>query len=128
MPNPPHGNGRRRWDDAPPGYGSRDGDRPAIQHTGYRRDEPVRPPRGGHRGKGPQGYQRSDERIRELVCEALTDDDHVDATHVEVTVRDGEVTLAGIVDDRPMKRRAEEVTDRVPGVRDVHNQIRLGHG
>jgi osmotically-inducible protein OsmY len=98
-----------------------------IQHTGYRRDEPVRPARGGHRGKGPQGYVRSDERIRELVCEALTEDDLVDATHVDVAVRTGEVTLSGVVGDRAMKRRAEDVVDRVPGVRDVHNQLRLGH-
>ena len=32
-----------------------------------------------HRGKGPKGYTRSDERIREHVCEVLSDDHHVDA-------------------------------------------------
>lgn len=81
--------------------------------------------RGPHRGKGPQGFVRSDERVRELVCEALTDDDEVDATHMEVTVKNGEVVLAGTVEDREMKRRAEDCVERVPGVRDVHNQLRL---
>ena len=78
-----------------------------------------------HRGKGPSGYARSDERIRELVCEALTDDHYVDATHIEITVRDGEVTLSGIVDDRQQKRMAEDCAAQVWGVRDVQNQIRV---
>lgn len=86
------------------------------------------PRRGPHRGKGPQGFQRSDERIRESVCEALTDHDDVDASHVEVNVKNGEVTLTGVVDDRHMKRLAEDCVERVPGVRDVHNQLHLREG
>jgi hypothetical protein len=81
--------------------------------------------RGPHRGKGPQGFVRSDERVRELVCEALTDDDEVDATHIEVSVKNGEVMLAGTVDDREQKRLAEDCVERVRGVRDVHNQLRI---
>lgn len=80
---------------------------------------------GGHRGKGPQGYTRSDERIRETVCEVLSDDDHIDASHIEVTVQDGEVILTGTVEDRQQKRLAEEVVDRLPGVKDVQNQLRV---
>ena len=48
----------------------------------------------GHRGKGPSGYQRSDERIREIVCEVLTDDDRIDATHLEVTVKNGDFAIS----------------------------------
>ena len=81
--------------------------------------------RGGHRGKGPVGYTRSDERIREAACEALTDDDQVDATDMEIVVHDGEVTLSGIADDRHAKRLAEDCVWRVTGVRDVQNQLRL---
>lgn len=80
---------------------------------------------GGHRGKGPQNWQRSDERIREAVNEALTDHDHVDATHIEVTVSDGEVTLGGMVEDRAMKRIAEDCVEQILGVREVQNHIRL---
>jgi len=100
------------------------------QHTGYGnpggQGQIVHPhPRYGHRGKGPQGYIRSDERIRELVCEALTDDDQIDATLIEVAVKNSEVILSGTVDDRQTKRAAEDVAERIRGVRDVHNQIRV---
>jgi hypothetical protein len=84
--------------------------------------------RGPHRGKGPQGFQRSDERIREAVCEALTDHDDIDATNVEVSVKNGEVALTGTVEDRTMKRLAEDCVERVPGVRDVHNQLHIRDG
>lgn len=82
--------------------------------------------RGPHSGKGPVGFQRSDDRIRELVCEALTDDGEVDASHIEVTVKGGEVTLTGAIEDRRMKRLAEDCVEAVPGVKDVHNQLRIG--
>jgi osmotically-inducible protein OsmY len=80
---------------------------------------------GGHRGKGPSGYTRSDDRIREHVCEALLDDDHVDATNIDVSVKNGEVTLSGTVDDRQQKRRAEDCIERLSGVKDVVNQLRI---
>ena len=80
---------------------------------------------GPHRGKGPLGYQRSDERIRELVCESLTDDDQIDASQIEVSVKNGEVTLSGVVDDRRTKREAEDCACSVSGVRDVQNQLRV---
>ena len=80
---------------------------------------------GNHRGKGPATFTRSDERIRDLVCEALTDDDRVDATHVEVHVKGGDVTLTGTVEDRPQKRAAEDCAESVSGVKDVQNQLRV---
>jgi hypothetical protein len=81
---------------------------------------------GPHRGKGPINYQRSDERIREDVCEALTDNEYVDASRIEVNVADGEVNLTGRVSDRRTKRLAEDCAERVSGVRDVHNHLRIG--
>jgi len=80
---------------------------------------------GPHRGKGPSGYQRSDERIRELVCESLADDDQLDATHIEVAVSHGEVTLSGTVEDRRAKRDAEDCVWSVSGVHDVQNMLRV---
>lgn len=80
---------------------------------------------GPHRGKGPAGYQRSDERIREMVCESLTEDDQIDASHIEVAVSGGEVTLSGTVDDRRAKREAEDCAFSITGVRDVQNQLRV---
>ena len=86
--------------------------------------EPV----GAHRGKGPKNYRRSDERIREDVCDRLTDDDQVDASEIDVKVEDCEVTLTGSLPSRHMKRRAEDLAERVTGVRDVHNQLRVTRG
>ncbi len=90
----------------------------------YGRGAPME--RGPHRGKGPMNYQRSDERIRELVCEALTEDHNVDASNIEVTVKNGEVTLTGTVENRMQKRMAEDVVEQCSGVYDVHNQLRVG--
>lgn len=81
---------------------------------------------GSFAGRGPKNYQRSDERIREDVIERLTDDDRVDASDVDVTVRDGEVTLGGQVHDRRMRRAAEECIEDLSGVRDIRNELRLG--
>jgi hypothetical protein len=80
---------------------------------------------GPHRGRGPVGYQRSDERLREMICEQLTDDDELDASQIEVVVKSGEVTLSGTVDDRRAKRHAEDCVCSVSGVRDVQNQLRV---
>jgi hypothetical protein len=82
----------------------------------------------GHVGRGPKGYQRSDERIREDVCDRLGDDPHVDASDITVTVSGGEVTFEGTVETRRMKHRAEDLVEDVSGVRDVHNRLRVRKG
>jgi hypothetical protein len=81
--------------------------------------------RGRFSGRGPKGYQRSDERIREDVNERLTDHPDIDASEIEVQVREGEVTLTGTVEDRQTKRRAEDVAESVSGVKEIHNQLRI---
>jgi hypothetical protein len=80
---------------------------------------------GGFAGRGPKGYRRSDDRIREDVCERLAEDPVIDASDMEVTVKDGEVTLSGTANARSEKRRAEDVIEGVSGVRDIHNQLRV---
>jgi hypothetical protein len=80
---------------------------------------------GMHVGKGPRGYRRPDERIREEISDALTRHPNVDATNIDVKVIDAEVTLAGAVEDRFQKRMAEMLAERIEGVRDVHNQIKV---
>jgi len=80
------------------------------------------PPR--RRGKPPKGYTRSDERIREDVCERLMETP-LDASDVEVEVKDGEVTLTGTVRARHEKRIIEDIAADVRGVHDVHNRVRL---
>ena len=80
--------------------------------------------RGPHTGRGPRGYQRSDDRIREDICDRLTHHGDIDATDIRVTVSSGNVTLDGSVDSRHGKRLAEDVAESVSGVRDVTNHIK----
>jgi BON domain len=80
---------------------------------------------GPHAGRGPKNWRRADERICEDINEALTRHPDIDATGIEVKVAEGEVTLGGEVDDRHMKRLAEDVAERCSGVRDVHNRLRV---
>ena len=89
---------------------------------GYRDLESSRP---SYRGRGPKNYQRSDERIREDVCERLAEDHDVDATDIEVTVSGGVVVLTGSVGERQAKRIAEDLAESVRGVRDVENNLRV---
>jgi hypothetical protein len=81
--------------------------------------------RGGFAGRGPKGYVRTDERIREDVCDRLSWNDEVDATDIVVRVDKGEVTLEGSVETRHMKRLAADLAEDVPGVTDVHNTVRV---
>lgn len=80
---------------------------------------------GPHKGKGPKGYVRSDDRIREDVADCLTEDASLDASQIEVEVSGGEVTLTGTVVDRSGKRKAEELADEVSGVKHVQNNLRV---
>ncbi|WP_207632888.1 BON domain-containing protein [Foetidibacter luteolus] len=79
-----------------------------------------------HRGKGPKDYRRSDDRIKEDVCDRLCDDGSIDASDIEVQVNGAEVILTGSVEDRNAKRRAEDVAESVSGVTNVQNQLRVG--
>jgi osmotically-inducible protein OsmY len=80
---------------------------------------------GQHRGKGPKGYRRSDDRIQEDINDRLSDDVFIDASDIEVSVNQGEVTLTGTVNERSDKRRAEDIAEEVSGVRNVENRIRV---
>jgi osmotically-inducible protein OsmY len=78
-----------------------------------------------HKGRGPRNYQRSDDRIKEDINDRLSDDWFVDASDIDVTVQNGEVTLTGNVDERTAKRRAEDIVESVSGVKHVENRIRV---
>lgn len=79
-------------------------------------------------GRGPKDYRRSDDRIREEICDIFTDDANLDPSDVVIKVESAEVTLMGSVSSRDQKRRAEEMAERVSGVRDVINQLRVSRG
>lgn len=78
-----------------------------------------------HRGRGPKGYKRSDERILEDVHQHLTDDHWLDASDIEVSVSGGDVSLSGQVSNRDDKHRAERIVETLPGVQHVQNNLRL---
>lgn len=82
----------------------------------------------GHRGKGPKGYQRSDERLKEVICERLTDDDSIDASNFSITVKNGEVTLEGTVRDRQARHLAEDLVESCGGIKEIHNNLRVERG
>jgi osmotically-inducible protein OsmY len=114
------GNDRGFWDRATDEVSSWFGDEDAERRR--RMDEASE---GRHRGRGPKGYTRSDERIREDVSDRLTDDPLVDASDIEIAVSGGEVTLTGMVDSRESRRRAEDCAERISGVTHVQNNIRV---
>jgi hypothetical protein len=75
------------------------------------------------RQRGPKGYVRSDERLKDEIHERILQSD-VDASDVTIEVQDGHVTLQGTIADRLSKYQLEELVDHVIGVRDVDNRIR----
>lgn len=76
-----------------------------------------------HRGRGPKGYRRSDERLREIICERLTEDPFIDASNITIDVRNGEVTVQGAVQVRQQKYAIEDLIADVSGVTEIHNHV-----
>lgn len=106
------GGGRSMWDKVTSWFsGDEDRDRMDMRES--------------HRGRGPKGYRRSDERIREDVSDRLTDDHWLDATSIEVRVENCDVVLSGTVKSRDDKRRAEQLAEQVSGVENVQNNLRV---
>ena len=118
-PQRPHEEERTWFDRARDEVSSWMGDQDAL----HRRQED-----GAHRGRGPKGYRRSDDRIREDVSDRLTDDSWLNASDIEVSVSDGDVTLTGSVRSRDDKKRAEALAESVTGVDNVQNNLRIDRG
>ncbi|OYX29866.1 MAG: hypothetical protein B7Y99_12450 [Caulobacterales bacterium 32-69-10] len=114
----PADDGRERglWDKAADQVASWMGDHAA---------EARREADGQHRGRGPRGYRRADHRINEDIHDQLTEDPWIDASDIEVQVRDGEVELRGYVRTPEDRRRALEIADKVAGVMHVHHDLRV---
>jgi len=52
------------------------------------------------RPRFPKGYQRSDEKLREDICERLMQEPRIDASDVSIDVQGGAVSLTGTVRER----------------------------
>jgi hypothetical protein len=87
----------------------------------------ARVSRALHLGDGRAEPARSDADVEVDVTSALRRRDDLDASDIEITVRQGKVTLDGTVADRREKRIAREVCESVAGVRDVHNRLKIRH-
>lgn len=79
---------------------------------------------GVQRRAGPKGYKRSDDTIREDLCEHLMNTD-LDVSDVIVEVHDAHVKLSGTVPQRAMKYDIEDIAAQTLGVTDVENDIRV---
>jgi hypothetical protein len=95
------------------------------EHDAERQYAPEQYAGTSHRGRGPRGYERSDERLREIICERLTDDPYIDASDVHVEVSSRKVQLSGTVANRRTKYEIEELIERSTNVRDIDNQLKV---
>ncbi len=75
--------------------------------------------------RGPKGYQRSDERLKEDISERLMEAHDIDSSEVTVEVKGAKVILEGVVPSRHMKHAIEDMVDACPGVQDIDNRIRV---
>jgi hypothetical protein len=77
------------------------------------------------RAATPRSFLRSDARIHDDVYAALEKDSGVDATDLEVVVRQGSVTLVGVLATPAMRSRAEGLVADVRGVKKVKSRVRV---
>ena len=69
--------------------------------------------------------QVTDDTISDAVRVKLASDQVVGVLPLQVTVKDGVVTLAGSVEAKSLRSRAESVTKKVKGVKQVVNNIEI---
>jgi len=65
----------------------------------------------------------SDDELYDLVRRKLADDQVVKGGALEVEVKDSVVTLRGKVETNEQKTRAEKLTKKVSGVKQVNNEL-----
>ena len=68
----------------------------------------------------------SDDAIYDNVRRRLASDQVVKGGALKVDVRDGVVTLTGMVDEQKQKERATRLTKKVAGVKSVNNELQIG--
>ena len=69
--------------------------------------------------------QVTDDTISDAVRVRLASDQVVGVLPLQVTVKDGVVTLAGSVEAKSLKSKAESVAKKVKGVKQVVNNIEI---
>lgn len=89
------------------------------------RDQRSRDREVGHLDyKGAQAYERmSDDQIKEDIYDQLTKNPYIDASDIEIEVKDRHITLFGSVPDKVMKYSVEDIAESTPGVIAVLNKM-----
>jgi hypothetical protein len=88
-------------------------------------DHRTYPTRNDFTGKGPLHSRRDPSRLYEEVCEQLYLSPDVDATEIKVSIDDRTVILEGFVDSRFSKKCTERTIEKISGVSDVINKLRI---
>ncbi len=90
----------------------------------YRYEIPwPRPPERPRRG--PKGFKRTDERLKDDIAVRLMYRHDIDSSDVILEVKDGKVTLEGTVPERWMRYAIDDIAESVLGVQDVENNVRV---
>ncbi len=81
--------------------------------------------RENYSGKGPKGYKRSIDKIKDEACEILARDFELDASNIEVEIKENFLFLKGFVFSRQDKKKAESLVEDISGIDDVQNQLQI---
>jgi hypothetical protein len=109
----------------PQGYGAQSGGMSGYGSMGGRSFGQGSMQGRSQQRRGPRGWERSDERIKDDVCERIYNSDDFDASDVTVEVRSGVVTLDGTVSERRARYMLEDLAEATSGVKDVENRVRV---
>ncbi len=60
-----------------------------------------------------------------MSSDRLTEDSLVDASKIEIWIKDNDLVLSGTVETKFEKRRAEHLAESVPGAKHVQNNLRV---
>jgi osmotically-inducible protein OsmY len=75
--------------------------------------------------RGPKGFKRSDERLKDDIAERLMYQNDIDVSDVSLDVKDSKVTLEGTVPERWMRFAIDDLAESVIGVESVENNVRV---
>ncbi len=74
---------------------------------------------------GAKKLPTTDDSIYDQVIRKLANDPEVRGGNFKVTVTNGVVTIVGVVEKEKIKAKAEKLTKKINGVKQVDNQIRI---
>ena len=67
----------------------------------------------------------SDDQLFDQVNRRLVTDPQLGARPLQISVKDGKVTVTGFVENEKLQKRVEKVVKKVKGVREVDNRVQI---